>query len=222
MSSRQGSRSGSPGTASVRTRPSRTLASLYARPHYMGDHPLFHNAVTAKRFPALANVPSDELAAMFSVDPVDKEATQREELMFHEEHRDKPVPLRDLPPLPPGAPAFRPSNSGQARRQISNAFPSVFTGFDADRDREERFKAEQARERDLRVSRTPFSRGATGEAQKRIARTEFLYSLDETASDMARKANDRRRREQQAQGVRDAYGYAGPQSRGSSRGGQRY
>jgi hypothetical protein len=216
------SRSPAPSTSSMRTRPSRSVGSLYAKPRYMGDHPLFHNAVTAKRFPALASVPSEQLAAAFNVDPVDKEALQREELMYHEEHQDKRPPLRDLPPLPPGAAPFRPSNSSQAARTIRTPAGSVFCGYNAHQERIDRVEAERDRERRARLTDTKFAFGTPTEARTRIANNTYLYSLDEKTAELVRDITERRLREQRERTVQTLYGHqSASASRGSSRGARR-
>ncbi len=201
----------------VRSKPVSSLAALYAKPHYMGDHPLFHNAITAKRFPALANVPGDELAGMFNVDPVDREEVQREELMYYEPHRDKPVALRELPPLPPDAVPFRPANASEARQQLVDNAGSIFVGFDADADRRRQFEAERAREAAIRGNRPVFSRGTATEAQQRICGKTYLNSLDEDTVEAVRRATERRLREKREAGLNAAYGYTPLPSVGGSR-----
>lgn len=62
----------------------------------MGDHVLFQNTSTAKRFPFLATVPQHELSTMFNVPPVDREAEKLKELQYSEPYMDPRVSFREL------------------------------------------------------------------------------------------------------------------------------
>jgi hypothetical protein len=64
--------------------------------HAMGDHALFQNTSTAKRFPFLATVPQHELSLMFNVPPVDREQEKLNELQYSEPYVDPKISFRDL------------------------------------------------------------------------------------------------------------------------------
>ncbi|CUG16922.1 Hypothetical protein, putative [Bodo saltans] len=62
----------------------------------MGDHALFQNTSTAKRFPFLATVPQHELSAMFNVPAVDREQEKLNELQYSEPYVDPKISFREL------------------------------------------------------------------------------------------------------------------------------
>lgn len=62
----------------------------------MGDHALFQNTSTAKRFPFLATVPQHELSVMFNVPPVDRELEKLNELQYSEPYSDPKISFREL------------------------------------------------------------------------------------------------------------------------------
>jgi hypothetical protein len=158
----------------------------------MGDHPLFHNASTAKRFPDISSVPPDELASLFNVDPVDKEMVAAEELMFHEPHVDPKPNLRVLPPLPPGVPPFKVRAHTEAKRLITAPAQSVFCGYNTISEAVERVRSEKERDRQLRLSDKPFTAGPASQARSRIQNNTYLYSLDRDTVDAVRNVTLKR------------------------------
>jgi hypothetical protein len=188
---------------STRSHPSRSNTSLAPPRHYMGNHPLFQSAATAKRFPVLANVPQDELASMFRVATVDRNQERLDELVFHEPHRDRMPLLRPhFKSKHASAVAFRPSNSRAAKAAIANTSPSVFTGFDAEVDDYNTRAVSRGEQHRRNMTEQPFSCGTKAEAAKGIERTTYLNSLDEDALEAMRRMTREhsRRRQHEADG----------------------
>lgn len=135
----------------------------------MGDHALFYNRATAKRFPMLAKVPQHELAAMFNVPMVEPEALKEEELQFSEPYNDAQYNFR---PSTSGKLPFIPTNSSSAKRSIQTAI-TVPEGSP--------YQEEEFQERQERIRNKPHGMkyGCRTEATETVKRHYYLNSLDE-------------------------------------------
>lgn len=169
--------------------------------HYMGDHPLFHNAATAKRFPLLATVPQEELASMFSVAPVDKQEERMQELMFYEPHNDKPYDMRAASAK--GCKPFLPTNSYVAKKVIALPPGSVFCSTEQDaetapavKEREEsprrQLESRQKENAAKTMSERPFCCGSRREAQERIQNNTYMYAMDSETAQRIREMTSHR------------------------------
>ena len=90
--------------------------------HYGGNHVLFHNGSTSKRFPQLAAIPQTQLASMFNVPMIDKEEEKLKELEYCEPHQDPRINFRSsAPPTGSASPYFGGSASVKSTSPNSNS-----------------------------------------------------------------------------------------------------
>ena len=158
--------------------PRKPPAASTAKKHVMGDHTLFHNASTAKRFPMIRKVPQHELAAMFNVPIVDPyEAKRREVELYSEPYNDTAYNFR---PRTTVEKAFRPVNAAEAKEAVKRKV--------GDLEEEVSQRRAQSRERmpPIRRENEPpkFRFGSAADAQRGIERRYYLGSLDEQQQQM--------------------------------------
>lgn len=142
--------------------------------HCMGDHVLFHHARTSKRFPFLSSVPQSELANLFHVAPVDREAEKMEELRYSEPYVDPNVVFRERAV---GKKPFVPTNPRKAKDSIVGTVDSVHVGTYYDH-----WLAEQessAKAKGAIICTMPFSRGGSAlAASEAIQNRCYLNAVD--------------------------------------------
>ena len=137
--------------------------------HQMGDHVLFHNASTAKRFPLLAAVPQTELAEMFNVPMVDRAREKDEELMYFEPHQEKVFSFRESK-LADGKPPFVPTNASTAKKSIGLEPEAIYTGPPAAEDELSQRREQAARSRTQQVCEKPFAVRSASKAQDLVSK----------------------------------------------------
>lgn len=64
--------------------------------HQMGDHTLFHNGATARMFPALGKMSTQQLSELFGVPEVDREAERLAEIRFSEQYNGRRASFRSF------------------------------------------------------------------------------------------------------------------------------
>lgn len=151
----------------------------------MGDHVLFANTSTAKRFPFLASIPQHELAAMFSVPPVDRVEEKRQELLYCEPYVDQRIVFRQSAV---GKKPFVPCNPSQAVATLEGTKESLFVGTYNDFTESQRELSITHKKRQADLHPAPFSKGRSAVAAGELLHNQFF--LNSVDTEIAQKVKE--------------------------------
>lgn len=171
--------------------PRRPPSELDPSAHVMGQHVLFHNASTSKRFPFLASVPQNDLANMFRVPLVDREEEKRHEMRFSEPYLDQRIQFREAAR---DKKPFVPTNAAAAKETLVGTKESVYVGTYRDAELSEKRYLEESQKGI--ISQTPMFFGATSglAAGEAIHNRYFLNAgvMNEKAAERVREMSKHR------------------------------